>query len=740
MNPLALALVLASGLALPCAAQVAATVTVTAGTSKGAIPAQAFGANTAVWDGLLTDSALPNLLKNAGLTMLRFPGGSTSDVYHWQTNSLTSGVSGYVNPSDTFDAFMTLANAAGATPVITVNYGSNAAGNAGGDPNEAAAWVTYANVTKNYGVKYWEIGNEIYGNGEYGADWEEDLHSSHTPTTYGQNVATFASAMKAKSSGIKIGAVLCAPGNWPDGVSPDWNSNVLSQCGTSIDFVIVHWYPQGPGGESDSGLLGDTSAISAMVSSLRSLISTYCGSNAPNVQILVTETNSVSSNPGKQSVSLVNALFTSDDYMTWLENGVTSVDFWDVHNGPNTGGNNSSSLYGSATYGDYGILSVGSSPEPAAETPFASYYGIQMLTHLGKSGDTMVSASSNQSLVAAHAVKNASGNLSLLLINKDPNNAYNVTVNLSGYTPTSSATLYNYGKTSGTIGSSNLSGIGTSFTTTIQPYSLNTVVMTPGSGSNPMFSATASASPSSVAPSGATTIQTKVTDTSGTLSNGIVDVEVYNSAGTRVSQNSWSGQNFSLNQQQTYNWSYTAPSTPGTYTIEVGVFNSTWGTNYYWNSNAATLTVTSGDSAEYNFESGTQSWTTTGGMLTGVAQSSTQVYAGSHSLAVSFNGSGTQQAYVSSPSTPAGKTVTFHVWIPSGSKITSIQPYVQQGSAGGWLWTGNYQPIGNLATNAWNTITVTVPSNAVIPLYQLGVQFSVSSSWTGTCYIDSVAW
>src|SRR5579862_7689392 len=211
-------------------AQANATVTVNAGSPVGTIPAHAFGINTGVWDGNLLDAQVPGLLGQAGVTMLRYPGGSTSDVYHWQTNSGTAGTGAYTNSNDTFDAFMGVVHSIGsnATPIITVNYGSNAAGTAGGDPNEAAAWVKYSNVTKGYGVKYWEIGNEIYGNGEYGADWEEDLHTAHDPTTYGANVLAYITAMKAQDPTVKVGAVVCAPGNWPDGVSPNWNQNVLT--------------------------------------------------------------------------------------------------------------------------------------------------------------------------------------------------------------------------------------------------------------------------------------------------------------------------------------------------------------------------------------------------------------------------------------------------------------------------------------------------------------------------------
>ena len=464
-------------------AQTAASVTVQAGTPLSTIPASAFGVNTAAWDALLLDAPVPSLLKQAGITTLRFPGGSVTDVYHWQTHTASEGQ--YINPHNTFDAFMGVVANTGAQALICVNYGTNAAGNAGGDPNEAAAWVDYANHTKKYGIKYWEVGNEVYGNGEYGSSFETDLHSDHSPTAYGQNVVQYASAMKAQDATIKVGAVLTAPGQYPDGQSPDWNTNVLSQCGGAIDFVIVHWYPQEPGSESDSFLLGaPASQIGGMVASLRALISQYGGANAANVQIFVTETNSVSYNPGKQTVSLVNGLFIADDYATWLEQGVANVDIWTLHNGTSYG-NAGGSLYGSATYGDYGIFSAGGSSEPAGDTPFPSYYGIQMLSYLGKAGDQFVSASSSQSLLGVHAVRQAGGNLALLLINKDPAHSYAANVTINGFTPESASTDDFYGESSGSGGiSSAASTAGTTFTRTVPPYSLTTVVMQPNGGAS----------------------------------------------------------------------------------------------------------------------------------------------------------------------------------------------------------------------------------------------------------------
>jgi hypothetical protein len=87
-----------------------------------------------------------------------------------------------------------------------------------------------------------------------------------------------------------------------------------------------------------------------------------------------------------------------------------------------------------------------------------------------------------------------------------------------------------------------------------------------------------------------------------------------------------------------------------------------------------------------------------------------------------------------------GAVVTYHVWIPSGSQITFVQAYVQQGASGGWTFTADYQPIANLTTNAWNTLTVTVPSNAVLPIDNMGVQFGTGATWSGTVYVDSISW
>ncbi|MEU6504838.1 RICIN domain-containing protein [Streptomyces sp. NPDC046942] len=424
------------------------------------------GLNTQVYDQNMNRSDIPGLLHNAGIGMWRYPGGSDADVYHWQTNTVDGG---YVAPNTDFDSFMATVRAANTQPIITADYGS-------GTPDEAAAWVKYANITKGYGVKYWEIGNEIPGNGEYGAQWETDKHSSHSATTYATNLLQFISAMKAVDPSIKIGAVLTTPGSWPDGIvgpgdTQDWNHTVLSIAGSKIDFVIVHDYPTST---SEADLLTKPQAGAPhMAGTVRSLINQYAGSNAPNVGIAITETNA-----DRDKDTAPNGLFAPDQMLTWAENGAFTVDYWAMHNG--TDCSQVTTVDGATDYGDGGVLSSGASCEPAVDTPFAPYYGISMISKLAQSGDSLIQTSSSTPLISAHAVHRSNGDVNVMLINKDPNNSTTVSLSYNGFTPSSAApTVYTYQK-NGTSITSSTSGSGT--TQTIPPYSVVVVQMHPSSG------------------------------------------------------------------------------------------------------------------------------------------------------------------------------------------------------------------------------------------------------------------
>ena len=438
------------------------TVTVNARAGLATVPSTALGINDAVWDSQLGTNETSDLLKAAGVRVMRYPGGSYGDIYHWQTNTAPGG---FVAANTDFDTFMGSVQRVGAQPMIIANYGT-------GTPAEAAAWVQYANVTKGYGAKYWEIGNENYGNGLYGANWEADNHADKSATAYANAVVAYSNAMKAVDPTVKIGAVLTMPANWPDGITAggdpgSWNQTVLSLAGSKIDFVDLHWYP---GGSSAADSLTKPSQLNDALYVVKQQIAKYAG--GANLGISLTETN-----VGVGENTQPGALYLADAYSGLLENGVFTVTWWDTHNGMG----NVSTVAGQTDYGDFGMFSSGncnsdgSVCEPAFNTPFAPYYGLSMMNTFAHAGDQFLKAGTNQSLVTAHAVRRANGDLAVLLVNKDPDNAYPVSINYAGFAAAAGApTVYTFTNGATSITSA---ATGTAGSQTLPPYSLTTIVV-----------------------------------------------------------------------------------------------------------------------------------------------------------------------------------------------------------------------------------------------------------------------
>jgi hypothetical protein len=484
-------------------------VTVNARAGLATVPATALGVNDAIWDAQLGTNAVADLLGAAGVKMIRYPGGSYADIYHWETHTAPGG---YVAPNTDFDTFIASAKRTGAEPMIIANYGT-------GTADEAAGWVRYANVTKKYGAKYWTIGNENYGNGHYGSAWEADDHADKSPTGYANEVVAYATAMKAVDPTIKVGAVLTTPANWPDGItgsgdSYDWNRTVLSIAGPHIDFVDVHWYP---GGGSAAEALGKTQYIEDSAYMLRQQINAYAGADAGRIGISLTETN-----VGVGQNTQPGALFLADAYSSLLANGVFTVQWWNVHNGMG----NVSTVAGQTDYNDFGMLSSGNCNadntvcEPPMNTPFAPYHALTLMSSFLHPGDQMVRAGTDNPLVTAHAARRPNGDLAVLLLNKDPDNAHTVAVAYRGYTPSAAApTVLTYGNGDTAVHSGDAG--------TLPPYSLTLLTLHP-SASN------AAAPQAPKAP-----VASAVTDRTATISwpaavagkNKIAKYEVYRANG-----------------------------------------------------------------------------------------------------------------------------------------------------------------------------------------------------------------
>ncbi|HUA19885.1 MAG TPA: glycoside hydrolase family 44 protein [Bryobacteraceae bacterium] len=120
------------------------------------------------------------------------------------------------------------------------------------------------------------------------------------------------------------------------------------------------------------------------------------------------------------------------------------------------------------------------------------------------------------------------------------------------------------------------------------------VSATPAAPATLTFQSSATASPATFAPGASTTIAVSVTDTgTGGLSNAIVELQVFDKSGNAAMTTYWTGQNFAAGQtlKFSYTWNSAASLASGTYSVDTGVFDSTWATNYYWNGSAASITI-----------------------------------------------------------------------------------------------------------------------------------------------------
>jgi hypothetical protein len=420
----------------PAAGQTAA-VTINPAQPGAAVTDQILGMNMANWFDQ-TSPGLATALKAGGIKSVRWPGGSASDTFHWQTNSECNG--GYVDVNSDFDNFISdVAKPAKLDVAVTVNYGSNAACNAGGDPTEAAAWVAYAHAHGEK-VSHWTVGNEVYGS------WEYDLHSTpHDAATYATAVATgFYPAMRAADAHALIGVVV------QPGQSPPWDPIVLTQA--KYDFVEFHYYAQAPYQETDAYLVGQ--AAQAFAAQLAAVKSDLVAAGHASTPIYVGELGSVYSNPGKQTSSITQALFAGQALGEMMNAGIARATWWLGFGGCSDAsqGNFSSSLYGWQNFGGYMVFSDGT-PEYGCSnatpvklgTLLPTARAFELFAKVAKTGEHALAASvsGDTSDVRAYALTQ-DGGTALILFNLNETTAIPVSVAVAGSTESSAISVFSY--------------------------------------------------------------------------------------------------------------------------------------------------------------------------------------------------------------------------------------------------------------------------------------------------------
>jgi len=131
-----------------------------------------------------------------------------------------------------------------------------------------------------------------------------------------------------------------------------------------------------------------------------------------------------------------------------------------------------------------------------------------------------------------------------------------------------------------------------------QTWSWNSSAASIVVNSSLVFTSSATATPPNPAQGSSTNIAFTVKETgASSLANGNVELQVFDSGGNAVVTNVWSAQNFSAGQSRSYVHTWSVPSSQAaeTYTAMIGVFDGGWDTDYYWNGDAATITVTAAE-------------------------------------------------------------------------------------------------------------------------------------------------
>jgi alpha-N-arabinofuranosidase len=351
------------------------------------IPRTLYGANVEwIWNGNglwlekehTFDPRLLDLIKDLGVSLIRYPGGTVADFYHWK-----DGVGPYENrpmavhgpiagdrsrPNFGTDEALDFAARIGAELLIVVNAGT-------GSPQEAADWVRYVN-REALRVRYWEVGNELYLNDGSPAQNATAID----PHTYAARFLEFARAMRAADPRIQIGAIGGEnQGHYQVVSYPDWDRIVLEAAGGQIDFLAVHnSYAPGISNEREDirtvyrALFAAPALIAENLRTLQTQIGKYAPTRTGKIGIAVTEWGPMFQVDPKgpwvlHNKTLGSAIFAASALKAFLESPITNIANFHV-------------LNDISIMGWIGSRNAAFPPNPDW-TPTPRYYAFQLYTH-----------------------------------------------------------------------------------------------------------------------------------------------------------------------------------------------------------------------------------------------------------------------------------------------------------------------------------------------------------------------
>jgi len=313
----------------------------------------------------------------------------------------TMRVGGYNNDANTpdpfdgaaFDHAVAYARAIGAEPIIQVPLLADTAGQ---PPTAAtaAAMVTYANVTKAYGLKYFSLGNEpdLYDSQGLPSNPAMPALPGFSPADYCATATAYVAAMKAVDPTIKIvGPDL----SWKYQPGNDWLTPILSSCGALFDIVAIHRYPFEAMQATRAAAATDAASFRTTIASVQGILEATGQGGKP---LAITEMNVaydatfcvLDASPG----TVGSALWLADGLGMAIDLGLWTSAVWDI-----------------SDTDDWALGLIGPAP---GHVPRPEYYAYALYAE--HAGPQTLQVTSAPAGVAAHASRDAADDATEIIV------------------------------------------------------------------------------------------------------------------------------------------------------------------------------------------------------------------------------------------------------------------------------------------------------------------------------------
>ncbi|MBN2413092.1 T9SS type A sorting domain-containing protein [candidate division KSB1 bacterium] len=400
------------------------------------VPRYIYGNNANCWCTIMIDQpVLIDNIINMDPHVIRYPGGNLSNSFFWdrskndEPDDIPENIDywGGMNPDHwtmSVDSYYELLDMTGCDGIISVNY-SYARYGLSEKPVEKAAhlaaeWIRYDNGH----TRFWEIGNENYGNWQTGYEIDTSLNKDGQPKIisgdlYGDHCRVFIDSMKAAAAEtgheIFIGVVAFEDETSWDPVQSNWNEKMMPLVGDVADFYVVHNYftPYQQNSTVETILNSYTLSQKFIGAVWKDLDETGF---APK-PVALTEWN-IFAVGSKQQVSHINSMHAVLVLGETIRDGYGMAARWDLANGWSDGN-------------DHGTFSYGGEPGVNLFAPRPVFFHMTFFQYVF--GDVMVQSSVEGSRdLVAFASSFQSGHAGLVLVNKGRENLI-VEMNIGNY-------------------------------------------------------------------------------------------------------------------------------------------------------------------------------------------------------------------------------------------------------------------------------------------------------------------